>query len=82
MIEALSPILLANSCKIGAIALHGPHHSAKKSTKTGLSPSISSLKDIFFTMVRSILLLATLQVAQMYSAVLWRCRDQDHNYQK
>src|SRR3954451_19905328 len=33
----LSPWALAISSRIGATCLHGPHHSAQKSTRTGLS---------------------------------------------
>jgi hypothetical protein len=37
-------MLCFNSFNIGAISLHGPHHSAKKSTKTGLPDCIISPK--------------------------------------
>src|SRR3954471_7514244 len=33
----LSPCAVAISSRIGATCLHGPHHSAQKSTRTGLS---------------------------------------------
>src|SRR6476620_10442399 len=33
----LSPCWVAISSRIGATCLHGPHHSAQKSTRTGLS---------------------------------------------
>src|SRR3954447_12732003 len=33
----LSPWLVAISSRMGATCLHGPHHSAQKSTRTGLS---------------------------------------------
>src|SRR6478735_6405903 len=33
----LSPCVVAISSRIGATCLHGPHHSAQKSTRTGLS---------------------------------------------
>jgi hypothetical protein len=36
---------LANTSSCGANALHGPHHVAKKSTKTGVGPEMSSPKD-------------------------------------
>ena len=36
-IEMLSPLSSEISSNAGPIALHGPHHSAQKSTKTGLS---------------------------------------------
>jgi hypothetical protein len=40
----LSDCSTANSSRMGAIILHGPHHSAQKSTKIGLSdaPTTSS----------------------------------------
>src|SRR5580693_5319591 len=40
----LSDCSTANSSRIGAIILHGPHHSAQKSTRIGLSdaPTTSS----------------------------------------
>src|ERR1700688_4779813 len=40
----LSDCSTANSSRIGAIILHGPHHSAQKSTKIGLfdAPTTSS----------------------------------------
>jgi hypothetical protein len=44
MIVALSPIFLFNSDKIGGIILQGPHHSAEKSTNTGLDPDMSLSK--------------------------------------
>jgi hypothetical protein len=40
----LSPMLSFNCFNMGGIILHGPHHSAEKSTKTGISDVISSLK--------------------------------------
>jgi hypothetical protein len=33
----LSPLSFEISSKAGPMALHGPHHSAQKSTKTGVS---------------------------------------------
>src|SRR3712207_8657948 len=42
---SLSPCSEAISSRTGATILHGPHHSAQKSTSTGLSlPSTSSAK--------------------------------------
>src|SRR6204780_1880058 len=40
----LSDCSVANSSRMGAMVLHGPHHSAQKSTRTGFSeaPIISS----------------------------------------
>jgi len=35
---------------MGAIILHGPHHSAKKSTRTGLLPPMISPKVELFDM--------------------------------
>src|SRR3954469_8321240 len=44
-IVSLSPCSFAISSSTGATILHGPHHSAQKSTRTGLSlPSTSSAK--------------------------------------
>src|ERR671928_2179603 len=44
-IVSLSPCSAAISSSTGATILHGPHHSAQKSTRTGLSlPSTSSAK--------------------------------------
>src|SRR3954463_7831104 len=44
-IVSLSPCSAAISSRTGATILHGPHHSAQKSTSTGLSlPSTSSAK--------------------------------------
>jgi hypothetical protein len=47
-----SPTISLISFNIGAIILQGPHHSAKKSTRTGLSPFIISpnveLASMFF----------------------------------
>src|SRR3712207_5169353 len=44
-IVSFSPCSLAISSRTGATILHGPHHSAQKSTRTGLSlPSTSSAK--------------------------------------
>src|SRR3954453_1143795 len=42
-IRSLSPCSLAISSSTGAIILHGPHHSAQKSTRTGLSLSRTSV---------------------------------------
>lgn len=42
MIFALSPIFDFNSSRMGFIILQGPHHSAEKSTRTGVSLLISS----------------------------------------
>jgi hypothetical protein len=42
--------LPATSFRIGPIAIQGPHQVAKKSTRTGLSPLMSSEKDTFFFM--------------------------------
>src|SRR4051795_13225935 len=43
--RSLSPCSFAISSSTGAHILHGPHHSAQKSTSTGLSlPSTSVLK--------------------------------------
>ena len=41
-IRALSPTINFSSSKTGFIALQGPHHSAKKSTKTGTGDCIKS----------------------------------------
>jgi hypothetical protein len=38
----LSPSSLLISSSAGAIIRHGPHHSAQKSTRTGLSEPITS----------------------------------------
>src|SRR3712207_7813309 len=44
-IVSLSPCSEAISSRTGATILHGPHHSAQKSTRTGLSlPRTSSAK--------------------------------------
>jgi hypothetical protein len=43
MIFALSPIFAFSSSSIGFIALHGPHHSAEKSTNVGVVLLIISL---------------------------------------
>src|SRR5690606_41180979 len=43
MIVAVSPTRCLTSSNIGACIWHGPHHVAKKSTRTGLSLLISSL---------------------------------------
>src|SRR6185437_6070872 len=43
----LSPILSLTSLSIGGIILQGPHHSAEKSTRTGLLPWMISPKDLF-----------------------------------
>src|SRR3712207_637219 len=49
-IVSLSPCSAAISSRTGATILHGPHHSAQKSTSTGLSlPSTSSAKDASVT---------------------------------
>src|ERR1700745_3683624 len=40
--ETCPPCSLAISSNSGAIILHGPHHSAQKSTITGLSPCVTS----------------------------------------
>ncbi|GAE22083.1 hypothetical protein JCM10003_1632 [Bacteroides pyogenes JCM 10003] len=40
--RALSPTIDFTSSKTGFIALHGPHHSAKKSIKTGVGDFIKS----------------------------------------
>src|ERR1035437_3476980 len=37
MMLTVSPIFLFSSSRMGFIILHGPHHSAKKLTNTGLS---------------------------------------------
>src|ERR1700722_15235925 len=44
---ALSPIFSFTSFSIGGIILHGPHHSAEKSTSTGFLPFMISPKDCF-----------------------------------
>jgi hypothetical protein len=44
MIFAFPLTYSATSFRIGLIILHGPHHSAKKSTKTGWPVLIISLK--------------------------------------
>src|SRR6478736_770165 len=36
-----SPYSLAISLRIGAICLHGPHHSAQKSTTTGVDDALT-----------------------------------------
>src|SRR5215216_3980166 len=37
---------LASSSRVGAIALHGPHHGAQKSTRTGVvALAMADLKD-------------------------------------
>src|SRR5215213_7769367 len=41
-IVSLSPCSAAISSRTGATILHGPHHSAQKSTSTGLSLSSTS----------------------------------------
>lgn len=43
IIFALSPTFEDTSFNIGAIILQGPHHSAEKSTRTGVSELIRSL---------------------------------------
>ena len=40
--ESCTGGLLANSSSLGEICLHGPHHSAQKSTRTNLSFSKTS----------------------------------------
>ena len=46
VINSNKPVLVDffSSCSIGAIILHGPHHSAKKSTSTGLLLLMTSAK--------------------------------------
>jgi hypothetical protein len=44
MIITLFPIEDFNSARIGGIILHGPHHSAEKSTSTAVSVCINSEK--------------------------------------
>jgi hypothetical protein len=52
---ALSPIMPFNCFKMGAIILQGPHHSAEKSTNTGLSDFMISEKfDIAILFIRQI----------------------------
>ena len=46
IIEMRSPRLAFTSCSIGANIWQGPHHVAKKSTKTGFSDCIMSLKEL------------------------------------
>src|SRR4029450_8747329 len=47
---SLSPCSAAISSRSGATILHGPHHSAQKSTSTGLSlPSTSAAKLVSVT---------------------------------
>src|SRR4051794_35847263 len=49
-IVSLSPCSAAISSRTGATILHGPHHSAQKSTSTGLSlPSTSLAKLVSVT---------------------------------
>src|SRR6476661_7866218 len=49
-IVSLSPCSAAISSSTGATILHGPHHSAQKSTSTGLSlPSTSLAKLVSVT---------------------------------
>jgi hypothetical protein len=42
MMVTLSPKASLTCFNIGGIILHGPHHSAEKSTNTGLSDAIIS----------------------------------------
>src|SRR3954453_14774586 len=53
-IVSLSPSSAASSSSTGAAILHGPHHSAQKSTSTGLSlprTSLAKLESVTFTVL-------------------------------
>src|SRR4051794_5870736 len=53
-IVSLSPCSAAISSSTGATILHGPHHSAQKSTRTGLSlprTSLAKLSSVTFTVL-------------------------------
>src|SRR5215211_1062247 len=66
-IVSLSPCSAAISSRTGATILHGPHHSAQKSTSTGLSlPSTSSAKFASVTVT-------VLPAMGMSSSRWWSC---------
>ena len=72
MILASSPTLEATSFKMGAIALHGPHHSAEKSISTGISEFMRSLNDFFVAI--SLFYGTNLSVSKDY------CCDMNHRF--
>src|SRR5437764_114249 len=56
-IVSLSPCSAAISSSTGATILHGPHHSAQKSTRTGLSlprTSLAKLESVTVTVLPAI----------------------------
>src|SRR3954469_26006626 len=73
-IVSLSPCSAAISSRTGATILHGPHHSAQKSTSTGLSlPSTSSAK---LASVTVLVLLAMGRSPQSFVARNWALQGQ------
>src|SRR3712207_3436064 len=59
-IVSLSPCSRAISSRTGATILHGPHHSAQKSTRTGLSllsTSLAKLASVTVTVLPAMVVL-------------------------
>src|SRR4051794_9685610 len=67
-IVSLSPCSAAISSSTGATILHGPHHSAQKSTSTGLSlPSTSLAKLVSVTVT------VLPAIGRSPSRLAWKC---------
>src|SRR3954471_18048435 len=66
-IVSLSPCSAAISSSTGATILHGPHHSAQKSTSTGLSlprTSLAKLESVTVTVLPAMVLLLLVGVGR------------------